>query len=172
MITACNKTVSVEDNIRTEVKDSLPQLAVMEAVYLAQYTNFEKSFLHLHDDFYLKKVMEERSYGFDADDVLKSLRIEERQGDRFLAVKIPAPKRQYLTENRITLLTVRKRNDFEPEEGGKKVDVAKFFTEEIDEQESILNQQLVKDAKRYTEIYFESLARKFGMKADVQFIDG
>ena len=51
ILTACNNKSSLEDNIRLQVKNGLPQLAVMDTVFLVEYTNLQKHWIW-SDDFY------------------------------------------------------------------------------------------------------------------------
>ena len=63
--------------------------------------------------------------------------------------------------------------NFKPKEkDGKFVDVEKVFTESIDKQESQLSKKFEDDSRMYAEKYFQLLAQRFGMNADIQFIEG
>jgi hypothetical protein len=46
------------------------------------------------------------------------------------------------------------------------------ITGEINDQERIMARQLAEDAEKFTRIWFMKLAEKYGMEADVQFIEG
>ena len=80
-------------------------------------------------------------------------------------------------ENREPVLLV-KTKDFKPKSDDKtipkiadgSVDVEAVFDDMIDKQERGLSPVLMADAKRYTQIYFDKLAKKFELdKANVDF---
>ncbi len=178
MITACETDKTMENKIRAKVATDLPQLAVMDAVYLVQYTNLDTHW-YRGDDFYINKSKATRSYGFEMKDVLKNLKIEDVNGKRVLSVRIPMPKKINGdgAENREPVLLV-KTKDFKPKSDDKtipkiadgSVDVEAVFDDMIDKQERGLSPVLMADAKRYTQIYFDKLAKKFELdKANVDF---
>lgn len=159
MLTACT---SKEDRIKEKAKVALSQLAVMSTIYLVDYSNFKDSILPFNDDFYIKKSKETHEYGFDVAEVLKNIKVENDT----LIVKLPKPKKLSMTESRTPVFLLKSSPSFNPKtEDGDLVDVEKIFTERVNEQESRFNELIAKDAETYTRLYFEALAKTFGLKS-------
>ena len=158
------------ENIRAEVKQSAPQLAVMEVVYIAVYHNFSPNWLS-KDDVYIRTDRARRYYGFSLDEVMKNLSIEEKEGKKYLRVILPKPGRLPGTEDRRMIgKPLVTRDDYDPDKAeGRLVDVDARISAEINAQDQRIAPLALEKAREMTQIYFETLAKKFGMEAKIDY---
>ena len=170
-LTGCDQTVSIsklKQAIKTQISHTPPQLAVMDAVYIAEYTNFKDNWIH--DDIYIRKDSARRAFGFDLQDVTKKFDIKENNGIRVLTINLPEPKALEGRHTNVMYALSKEPNYTPKDEKGNDVDIDKVLAGKLDEQEKLLASSLKKEAKEHAKHYFDMLAKTFGLDhAEVTF---
>lgn len=167
-LVGCFQEKSPIENIRAEVKQSAAQLAVMEVVYIAVYHNIKSNWI-AKDDIYIRTDRARRYYGYSLDEVLKNLSIEEKEGKKYLRVLLPKPGRLPGTEDRKMIGKPLVTDDNYDPAKAEGVDVDKRISTEIEEQDRRLAPLALEKAKEMTQLYFETVAKKFGMEAVIDY---
>lgn len=168
MLVGCFQEKSPIENIRAEVKQSAAQLAVMEIVYIAVYHNFSTNWVS-KDDVYIRTDRARRYYGYSLDEVVKNLSIQEKEGKKYLQVVLPKPGRLPGTEDRRMIgKPLVTHDDYDPAKA-EGVDIDKRISTEIEEQDRRLAPLALEKAKEMTQVYFETVAKKFGMEAKIDY---
>jgi hypothetical protein len=173
-------TEDLQTKVQSQVINDLPQLAVTEAVYLAEFTSYKKT-LFIFDNFYIRKDKAKRFYGFKMEDILKNISIIERNNKKLLLVKLPKPHKLAGTDSReklyswatkdFTSLSLKTKEYSPEDEDGDPIDLEKSIRNEINAQERKLNSLLIRNTEDNARLYFQLLAQKLGLEIEIEFSD-
>ncbi len=169
IISGCDKSpsiASIKSQLDNQIKIDLPQLAIMDAVYLTEFDNYQHNKVW-SDNLYIRKDVVSRSYGFKLDDVINSINIFDKNGKRYLTITIPSPNRLLGADNNENILALSKNSTYKPvDQQGNTIDISREMNKTLDEQEQNLQPLLINEAKDKARVYFKLLAKKLDLELD------
>lgn len=144
-----------------------PYIAHLEAVYQISFANYKENFFE-SDDYYIRIDKANVSYGYPLDKIL--IKISKSDNQKILHVRLPNPKR--ISIDRSIMSQELTHVDYKPIDKEKNyINVDKEIQDKFDKILEKYESKHFEMTRNVSREYFETLAHRFGLKLNLEFIE-